>query len=206
MTGPKIGLMARLLAPGLSGAERYDHDQSLPLHPDEERLVAGAAQKRRRDFALGRACAHAALAQAGCDMGPIGRAPDGAPIWPAGLVGSITHTQGYAAALVARVADFAGLGVDAERLGGVTPDLWPRLFTADEQNYLAQQPDPGRDATIMFTVKEACHKAGGQRVLRFHDFQVTLAGDGFAADRRGEEFQGRFAMDEGLVLTLAWRR
>jgi len=198
--------MAQLLAPGLSGAERYDHGQSLPLHPDEERLVAGAAQKRRRDFALGRACAHAALAQAGCDMGPIGRAPDGAPIWPAGLVGSITHTQGYAAALVARAADFAGLGVDTERLGGVTPDLWPRLFTAGEQDYLAQQPDPGRAATIMFTVKEACHKAGGQRVLRFHDFQVTLSGDGFVAHRQGQEFQGRFAVDEGLVLTLAWRR
>ena len=206
MTGPKSGLIAHLLARGLSGAELYNHGQPLPLHPDEARHVAGAAQKRQRDFVLGRTCAHAALAQAGCDMGPIGRAEDGAPIWPAGLVGSITHTQGYAAAVVGRAADFAGLGVDAERLGGVTPDLWPRLFTPDEQDYLAQQSDPGRAATIMFTAKEACHKAGGQRVLRFQDLQVALAGDGFAVHRQDQEFQGRFAVEDGLVLTLAWRR
>lgn len=195
----------RLLTRGLAGAELVDHGQPLPLHPDEERHVAGAAPKRRRDFALGRACAHAALAQAGCDKGPVGRTEDGAPIWPSGLVGSITHTQGYAAALVGRAADFAGLGVDAERMGGVTAELWPRLFTPDEQDYLARQSDQVRAATIMFTIKEACHKAGGRRVLRFQDFQVALAGDGFSVHRQDQEFQGRFAAEKDLVLTLAWR-
>jgi len=110
--------MAKVLMPGLYGAELFDLGQELPLHPEEERIVAGAALKRRRDFTLGRACAHAALAELDLDKGPIARAGNGAPVWPAGLVGSITHTPGYAAALVARAADFAGLGVDAELVGG----------------------------------------------------------------------------------------
>lgn len=197
--------MARLLAPGLFGAELYDHGQSLPLRPEEERHVAGAAPKRRRDFTLGRACAHAVLAEIGRDDGPILPADDGAPCWPAGLVGSITHTQGYAAALIARATDFTGLGVDAERMGGVTPDLWPRLFGARERDDLMGQSDPDCAATLIFSAKEACHKAGGERVLRFHDLQVTLKEGRFTARRGAHLFEGRFAVEDALVLTAAWR-
>lgn len=199
-------LLASILAPGLFGAELYEQGQALPLHPEEGHAVAGVAEKRRRDFALGRACAHAALAQMNRDGGPIGRADDGAPVWPAGIVGSITHTQGYAAAVVAAAADFAGLGVDAERIGGVTQDLWPRLFDAGERDELARHVDPSRLATILFSAKEACHKAGRERVLRFHDLQVMLNESRFAARRGAEVFEGRSAVQGDLVVTVAWRR
>jgi 4'-phosphopantetheinyl transferase EntD len=197
--------MAQILTPGLFGAELYDTGQSLPLHPAEERHVAGAAEKRRRDFALGRACAHLVLAQLKCDSGPILKGENGAARWLAGLVGSITHTRGYAAALVAQAADFSGLGVDAERTGGVTPDLWPRLFVPGEREYLSGQRDADRAATILFSAKEACHKAGCERALRFHDLHVALADGCFIARRGTEEFQGRFASDGDLVLAAAWR-
>lgn len=205
MTAPQTGLLSRLLAPGLFGAELCDTGQSLHLHPEEERLVAGAAQKRRRDFTLGRACAHAALAQLQQSSGPILKAENGAPCWPAGLTGSITHTKGYAAALAARSCDYAGVGLDAERIGGVTADLWPRLFGPDERDYLLQQPDPDRAATILFCAKEACHKAGGARVLRFLDFQVTLAEGSLVARRGAQDFHGRFGAEGDLVLVLAWQ-
>jgi len=198
------GLLASILVPDQFGAELYDQGQALSLHPDEERAVAGTVEKRRREFALGRTCAHAALAQLNRDGGPITRASDGAPIWPAGIVGSITHTQGYAAAIAA-AAGFAGLGVDAERIGGVTQDLWPRLFDNDERDDLVRQPDPSRLATILFSAKEACHKAGRERVLRFHDLHVALGENNFMARRGAEEFQGRFAIQGDLVVTVAWR-
>jgi 4'-phosphopantetheinyl transferase EntD len=199
-------LLASILAPGLFGAELYDQGRTLPLHPEEERAVAGAAEKRRRDFVLGRACAHAALGRMNRDDGPIARADDGAPVWPARIVGSITHTQGYAAAVVAAAADFAGLGVDAERIGGVTQDLWPRLFDVGEQDDLTRHPDPSRLATILFSAKEACHKAGRERVLRFHDLHVRLGENNFTARRDAEAFEGRHAVKDGLVVTVAWRR
>jgi 4'-phosphopantetheinyl transferase EntD len=197
-------LLASVLVPGLVGAELHDHGQALALDPQEARLVAGAAEKRRRDFALGRACAHAALAKMGRDEGPIAKADNGAPLWPAGLVGSITHTHGYAAALAARAGDFAGLGVDAERIGGVTEDLWLRLFDAGERAHLARIPDPAALATLFFSAKEACHKAGRQSVLRFHDFHVVLADKRFTARCGEQEFEGRHVLAGGLVLTAAW--
>ncbi len=202
MSGP----LASILAPGLFGAELYDEGQALSLYPEEEHAVAGAAEKRRRDFALGRACAHAALARMNRDASPIARADGGAPVWPGGIVGSITHTQGYAAAVVADAADFAGLGVDAERIGGVTQDLWPRLFNPGECDALARGADPSRLATILFGAKEACHKAGRERVLRFHGLHVTLGENSFTAGRDAEAFEGRYAVKDGLVVTVAWRR
>jgi 4'-phosphopantetheinyl transferase EntD len=198
--------MAKVLTPGLYGAELFDLGQELPLHPEEERIVAGAAPKRRRDFALGRTCAHAALVRINRDAWPIMRADDGAPVWPAGIVGSITHTEGYAAAIVATAADFAGLGVDAELVGGVTRELWPRLFDIGEQDFLMRHPDPARAATLLFSAKEACHKAGREPVLHFHALQIRLAQEGFTACRGGEEFQGRFAAGRAVALTVAWRR
>jgi 4'-phosphopantetheinyl transferase EntD len=200
------GLLVSVLVPGLFGAEMHDQGQALSLHPQEQREVAGAVAKRQRDFALGRACAHAALKRLNRDAGPIARADDGAPVWPAGIVGSITHTQGYAAAVVAAAADFAGLGVDAEQAGGVTQDLWPRLFDAGEREMLARQADPSRLAVILFSAKESCHKAGAERVLRFHDLRVTLDENNFTARRGAEAFQGRYVVQDALVVTAAWRR
>src|SRR4051812_19673514 len=95
-----MALLSRILAPGLFGAEMEDAGQAVVLAPLEERLVASASDKRRRDFALGRACAHQALAALGFDDGAIAIRQNGAPLWPTGVLGSITHTHGYAAALV----------------------------------------------------------------------------------------------------------
>ena len=194
-----------MLVPGLFGAEMHDEGQALSLHPDEQHEITATVEKRQREFALGRACAHAALKQLDRDAGPIPRGDNGRPVWPAGIVGSITHTQGYAAALVAAAADFAGLGVDAERIGGVTRDLWPRLFDDGERDLLARQIDPSGLATILFSAKESCHKAGKERVLRFHDLRVTLDENNFTARRGTEAFQGCYAVQGDLVVTAACR-
>ena len=61
----KPGLIARVTLPGAVAAELEDRGQNLPLHPEEVAAVQHAAEKRRRDFAAGRFCARAALAQLG---------------------------------------------------------------------------------------------------------------------------------------------
>lgn len=195
------GLLAPLLPDGVFGAELFDRGQDIALAPEDEALVAGASDKRRRDFALGRACARAALEQAGA-AGPVGRALHGAPLWPAGFVGSITHTDGYAAAIVARQARFEGIGVDAEQIGRVEETLWPRLFDDAERDWLRRQSDPAAMATLLFAAKEAAFKASNPeagQALHFHalSIDVTHAG-GFRL--RGRSSQGRYVMGAGLVL------
>ena len=201
-------LISRILAPGIFGAEMEDAGQPVLLAPEEEALVAEAAPKRRRDFALGRSCARAALSKLGEDRVAIGRDKNGAPLWPEGVMGSITHTCGYAAALVARLGQFSGVGVDAERLGGVTQNLWPRLFDAEEREYLIglEAEDQTRAATLFFSAKEASHKAWGiKSALVFREIHIALTGDGFVAKRGAENLQGRYAVAGDLLLTAAWR-
>ncbi len=202
-----MALLARVLVPDLCGAEMEDLGQPALLLPTEEVLVEKAAPKRKRDFALGRVCARAALETLGHGRAAIGRSASGAPLWPEGITGSITHTHGYAAALVGEKRHFSGIGVDAERVGGVTQDLWPRLFNPKERDYLMRLDEKDRlvVATLIFSAKETCFKAwGGVGPLAFREIHVTPEKESFTAVRAGESLQGRYAVEGDLMLTAAW--
>jgi 4'-phosphopantetheinyl transferase EntD len=202
-----MALISRILAPGIFGAEMMDAGQTVLLAPQEEALVAQAAPKRRRDFALGRACAHQALSRLGHDDLVIGRGEDGAPLWPGGVVGSITHTSGYAAALVGDARDFSGIGLDAERVGGVTQNIWPRLFGTAEQDYLEKLHDEDRKlaATLLFCAKEACYKAWRSKTtLAFREIHIAPTQNGFTATRSDMALEGRLAVQDDLLLAAAW--
>jgi len=200
-----MALLARILVPELFGAELEDGCQPVFLFSQEEALVEKAAPKRRREFALGRACAHAALEKLGCKPAVIGRSANGAPLWPRGIVGSITHTKDYAAALVGEARHFSGIGVDAERIGGVTQDLWPRLFDESERDHLLNLDEAARGeaATLIFSAKEASYKVWGG-TLGFRDIHVTPAKDSFIAVRSGQTLRGRYAVQDDLMLTAVW--
>lgn len=74
-----------------------------------------AVLKRQVEFLAGRICAQQAIeALTGHKPAPIPAQPDRAPGWPPGSIGSITHTAGYAAALVASVTQYQGIGIDCE--------------------------------------------------------------------------------------------
>lgn len=197
-------LVSRLLVPGFFGAEIWDEGQAIAIHRHEEIHVARSAPKRRRDFALGRACARAALAGLGHGDAVIARSENGAPLWPPGIAGSITHTGGYAAALAGASSRFAGIGIDAERVGGVTPDLWPRLFTEVEQDRLRNEADPLCAATLLFSAKEASYKAWVLKgALAFREIEVTLGEGGFVATRQDTSLNGRYTIEKDLVLVTA---
>jgi 4'-phosphopantetheinyl transferase EntD len=200
-------LVSRILAPGIFGAEIADTGQPVALHPQEEAVVARSAEKRRRDFALGRTCARAALAELGHGSAVIEVGEGGVPLWPAGLVGSITHTSGYAAALVAEARRFSGVGVDAERVGGVTEDLWPRLFDPAERDSLSALGDAERPlvATLFFSAKEACYKAWAMKgALPFREIRIAREEGGFTATRADKSLRGRYVVEGDLMLTGVW--
>jgi 4'-phosphopantetheinyl transferase EntD len=202
-----MALLPRVLAAGLFGAEMDDTGQPVSLHASEEKLVAEASDKRRRDFALGRACAHDALAALRHEDAAIGMAENGAPLWPSGVLGSITHTTGYAAAVVADARHFSGIGLDAERVGGVTENLWPRLFDTAERDHLSALDAANRPvmATLFFSAKEACYKAlRGGAALRFREIHIAPEGDGFTATRSGEKLRGHYALQGDLMVAAVW--
>ena len=191
-----------------------DHGQEIAQHRAEAALMAHAGEKRRRDFALGRACAHDALARLGHADAVVGRAPSGAPIWPRGIVGAITHTRGFAAALAGPTEVFGAIGLDAERVSAMDDDdaLARRLFVPSELDLLAAMDAPCRSltATLLFSAKEAyyklLHPLTGWR-LDFRQIEI-VPGDGTfsarqpkAADDWHQPLNGRFAVMDDLVVT-----
>jgi 4'-phosphopantetheinyl transferase EntD len=200
-------------------AEAFGDRPDAVLFQPEEALVAGVAAKRRREFATGRHCARLALAELGVAPAAVLRGETREPLWPAGIVGSITHCAGYRAAVVARARDVLTTGVDAEPDQGLPAGVLELVALPGERERLhdlsAAAPGTCWDR-LLFSAKESVYKAWFPltgRWLGFHDADVTIdaAGGTFdvrllapAADDGGfplSGFAGRWLAESGLILT-----
>jgi 4'-phosphopantetheinyl transferase EntD len=135
--------------------------QDEPLHPAEAELARAMGPARQREFAAGRACARRALRELGAPDGPVLRGLRRAPVFPEGVVGSITHTNGFCAAAVAHGAAFAGVGLDAERDEALSERAAARICSAGELAALRALSgrSPERWAAVVFSAKETLYKA-----------------------------------------------
>jgi 4'-phosphopantetheinyl transferase EntD len=157
--------------------ERHHPGDPTDLKPVEAHYVARARAKRLQEFAAGRACARAALAELGIHDMELPAAADRQPMWPPGFVGSITHTSGFCAAAVASCADIRFLGLDSEIVGAPTPDIWPTVCRDEELEWIRTLPPDEQSAavTLVFSAKEAFYKAQYPLVsewLDFHDLSI----------------------------------
>jgi 4'-phosphopantetheinyl transferase EntD len=139
------------------------------------------APTRVQEFAAGLICARRARA----DFGSFDRAlpigSDRRPVWPHHMVGCITHTTGFCGAVVGEALRYASLGLDAEVIGRVTPELWPIVCTDIEAAWLAGLPllERAQVGTLIFCIKEAFYKCQYGMTgewLEFRDITVDLAG------------------------------
>lgn len=205
-------LLQAITPPGAFADLLADSGQELKPHPEEALLMAHAAEKRQREFALGRACARAALARLGHGSAALGRKANGAPIWPGGVVGSISHTQHLAVALAAPAEAFRGLGVDVEQEGRVASALYRHLFDPQERAQLEGMPEADRNAlaALLFSAKEACCKvwlARHEASQPFTGIHVTMTGMDFTAQFPARGYiplRGRAGFAGGMVLAAAW--
>ena len=137
--------------------------------------------KRLADFSTGRYCAIKALEQLGINNSIIPIGKDRVPIWPEGIVGSISHCDSLTGAIVAKSSDHISLGLDIEEIGRVTPDLWDLVFTENEKNYLFRLSDEDIlvQSTAIFSIKEAFYKFQHPLTKTFLDFldvEVVMPG------------------------------
>ncbi|WP_373355978.1 4'-phosphopantetheinyl transferase [Pseudoroseicyclus sp. CXY001] len=167
------------LAPSWAAVAAVPVAEAEPLHPDETTFVARAVASRQAEFAAGRTAARKALARLGCGPLPIPVGAQRAPVWPEGFIGSITHTGGWAAAIVARAAPGRALGLDIEQNGRVTDDIAFSIRAAGEwlrpEETAALAPGGYAPETLRFAAKEAAFKAywpANRRMLGFSDTRV----------------------------------
>jgi 4'-phosphopantetheinyl transferase EntD len=215
--------MRDLLPDSVAVAVAGDADWSGPLLPAELGCLSDqAVPARRRDFTAGRVCARRALAGLGITGRAVPAAADRAPVWPAGTVGSITHTSGYCAAAVARSVEVRSLGIDAERHLVLDPGVRELVCLPAELDWCAGQDGEVSWPAVFFSAKEAVYKLWHPLVgtwLDFHDVRLELdpaAGTfvGYVAPARVRAapdlagavpsvIAGRFAVDAHLVRTVA---
>jgi len=135
--------------------------------------------KRLTDFSTGRYCAMKALDQLEMKDVIIPIGPNREPIWPEGIVGSISHCDSLTGAIVAKKSDHISLGLDIEEIGRVTPDLRDLVFTENEKVYLRSLTGRKLEehSTAIFSIKEAFYKFQHpitKTFLDFLDVEVSL--------------------------------
>jgi 4'-phosphopantetheinyl transferase EntD len=153
--------LSTLLPADIAVVQKWKSAPLDSLSVEEQAMVSVACTKRKLEFATGRWCAREALKAKGIEGFSLLSDARRAPVWPSGIVGSITHTDGFCAAAIGLRDAYAGIGIDAELDGQVGEDLWSNLFTAQEIGWLERLPEPRRAsmATVIFSAKESFYKA-----------------------------------------------
>ena len=217
LAGPPA-LMAGALPASVATVESFGDLPAQLCFPGEEELVRSMAPARRAEFATARSCARAALLALGLPPRPIGRGPHREPIWPDGVVGSITHCRGYRAAACS--TGLASLGIDAEPHKPLPNRVAELTLAAEELAMVARlarrDPSIAWDR-VAFSAKEAVYKAWfplTHRWLGFFQtrlridaqtgtFEARLSTEGARIDGgpQLDVLHGRHLIRQGLVLT-----
>jgi len=183
------------------------------LHPLLETVVRNASMEREREFAAGRGCAGEALATFGIHNFPLLCSPDPSPIWPAALLGSISHCPGMCRAAVAPRGQVISLGLDVEQNPPLETGLEKVVLILPANNGQLRQlnnHDPRISwAVLIFSARDAISKSWcslSPTWRDFHDIALTVspAAAGvffFAATTPGATMAGRFHCHREHVYT-----
>jgi 4'-phosphopantetheinyl transferase EntD len=211
-------LLGTLFPPYVVVAELREPGDPKLLLPAEAAFLGRAVPKRVQEFTAGRLCARRALAEFGIIEFPLRVAEDRQAVWPRSMVGSITHTAGFCAAVVAERVCASALGIDTEVVGHVTAEIWPRICAPGEMAWIESMPAASRAAavTLIFSAKEAFYKCQfplTREPLNFHDVGIEAAPPGRSegtllvharrpiamARHSALPLQGRYRYHEGFV-------
>ncbi|MCB0949010.1 MAG: 4'-phosphopantetheinyl transferase [Mycobacterium sp.] len=173
-------MLARVL-PGsldaLAAAEMYSDPVELAALPEEEPLIAKSVAKRRNEFITVRYCARQALVGLGMEPVPILKGEKGEPCWPEGVVGSLTHCEGFRGAAVGRREEVRSVGIDAEPHDVLPRGVLDAISLPVERQELRTLPPDVHWDRVLFCAKEATYKAWfplTRRWLGFEDAHIVF--------------------------------
>ncbi|MFE6774905.1 4'-phosphopantetheinyl transferase [Streptomyces sp. NPDC057702] len=165
-----------------SQAVRTDAEPDV-LFPEEAALLGRAVLKRRREFTTVRACAREAMAGLGLPPTPVLPGKRGEPGWPQGVVGSMTHCDGYRAAALAPSTAARSIGIDAEPHAPL-PEGVLGIVSLEAERERGQRIAAGAWGAdtvhwdrLLFSAKESVFKAWyplAHRELDFSDAELTF--------------------------------
>lgn len=189
-------MLAHLLPRDVAVVEAIGHPADAALLPAEAAALGPVARRRLHEFTVARSCGRRALARLGLPITPILRGPHREPVWPPGVVGSITHRAGYHAAAVARRARIATIGIDAEVHERLPAGVLDLVTLPQERERLEALPrmDVHWDR-VLFSAKESVYKAWFPITGRWLGFEDTLV----VLEPRRATFEARFLVDGPIL-------
>jgi enterobactin synthetase component D len=142
--------------------------------------IRRSVSKRQAEYYHGRLCARRALAAMGIEEYTVHTGSQREPLWPSHVVGSITHNDEFAAAVVSPKGIGSMLGIDVERVveGMAQEALIATVISVCELAYLRSLPPSfafNLALTLVFSAKETFYKACFPDVGRFFDFDAVTA-------------------------------
>jgi 4'-phosphopantetheinyl transferase EntD len=213
-------LLSDVLPHKVAAAEMYTDPPELAPLPEEAPLIAKSVAKRRNEFITVRYCARLALEELGVPPVPILKGEKGEPCWPDGVVGSLTHCEGFRGAAVGRIDTARSVGIDAEPHDVLPKGVLDAISLPAERSELGALPNGLHWDRILFCAKEATYKAWfpvTHRWLGFEDAHITFTVDnggttgGFASEVLIDPaalsgpplntLRGRWSVRDGLALT-----
>ena len=192
---PGVAVGHRLISPGDEHA----------LLKEEVPALAASVVKVRRASGAARIVARQLLTQLGYANCALPKGPTGAPVWPAGIVGSLAHDSRVAVAAVGMRADVGALGIDVEPAECLPSELLDLVATPQERLNLGDDVYRGR---LLFVAKEAVYKAVyplDQTFLEHHDVEINLS-ERKAVVRSGRVVELRFSISAHHLVALAFLR
>ena len=151
-----------------------DEPVAYDLQPEEKRLLSGKeVEKRRSDFLAGRAAANRALRNLGIEApGPVLQGKVREPLWPDGIVGSITHSHPWTIVAASRRSAVSAIGIDLESSVKIRKeDISGQICTELELVWIRGFDDPSRALGMIFSSKEAVFKAFSPHCGRYFEFK-----------------------------------
>jgi 4'-phosphopantetheinyl transferase EntD len=219
MSPPDRTMLKMILPADVESEECFGEASGGLLFPEEEKIIAHAVEARRREYAAVRSCARACLERLSYAPVPIMPGIEGAPMWPAGVQGSMTHCAGYAAAAVGLLPRISAIGIDAEPDAPLPDGVLDLVATpAERDRHAGTQLEPtGLNwDRLLFSAKEAVYKAWFPLVGEWLDhqeaeividpqdgtFAAFLARDGLIVDgRQVRRLHGRWVRKRGILVT-----
>jgi len=189
-------MLDQLLPADIVAVEANNDSLAEPLLPEEAALMYRASPARLREFTIARGCARRALGKLGFPSIPILRGSSRQPLWPDGIVGSITHSRAYYAAAVARRTRLIAIGIDAEVNEPLPPGVLAIIARDEEVAWLNRRlPLSICWDRALFSAKESVFKAWFPitgRWLAFEDVSVDF-------EFRSNRFRARFLAEKPIV-------
>lgn len=130
-------------------------------------------QKRQREFDLGRECAKSQLQSFG-EYSSVGVNSDRSPNWPAGFVGSISHSKTWTWASVAMESNIRAIGIDTEVVVSPATRLEIQNEIACEHELIKLKQNGLTDEqtlTVAFSAKEAVFKCCYPFIKQYFGFR-----------------------------------